>query len=168
MREPFQNRINKQPTIIINNTFINRPGTEQNEFLTKFSPTFCNKNAIVQSIRDMIPSVTDIETFTEGRHDRSKESSYEDIHAKILTDIKDMNELNKSFSRDKNIPVGAIITAVLWIILILFWFLLYLKVLNVYNPSTKNNIPKPQPTNYELCLMFFRKFGIVFGRLWQF
>ncbi|XP_037029596.1 uncharacterized protein LOC119069609 isoform X2 [Bradysia coprophila] len=59
--ELVQGLISKHPkhTIIINNTFINRSPTDQDEFLAKFSPTFYSQNPNVVSVRDVIPSVTE-------------------------------------------------------------------------------------------------------------
>lgn len=170
--EPFLN-LTRQPTIIINNTFINRNETEQDEFLRKLTPAIFNKNKTVQSICDAIPSAIEqikndhLEVTENREHDNCKEKTYDNVQGIIFTDIEDTNDINTTISSDKNVPIGSIITGILWIFLILFWFLLYLKVLNVYNPLPKV-IPKPKPTNYELCLIFFRKFGKIIGRLWKF
>lgn len=178
--ESFQNLVQKHPkhTIIINNTFINRPTAEQDEFLTKFSPTFYKNNPKVESVSDVLPLVTErichnaFESITENGQDAiPDQETHTDIQTKDCTDIDEstiVNELNsQSITGDKNIPLGSIITAILWIILILFWFLLYLKVLKVYNPLPKA-LPKPEPTNYELCLMIFKRFGIAIGKWLKF
>lgn len=114
----------------------------------------------------------DFESLTEYREDGISDlEPHADIQSKGCTDVEDstfVNELNsQSTAIDENIPVASIITAILWIVLILFWFLLYLKVLKVYNPLPKV-LPKPEPTNYELCLMIFRRFGIVIGQWLKF
>lgn len=172
--ESIQSLINKHPkhTIIINNTFINRP-TEQDEFLAKFSPAFYNKNqTTVGLVRDILPSAT--EHLTESPHDAiSLQKTLTDVQSNNCTDNKDLNFVNdldddtSSIPFDGNAPFASIVTAILWIILILFWFMLYLKVLSVYNPLPRA-IPEPKPTNYELCLLFFRRFGFYIGQLWKF
>jgi len=166
--------LNKHPTIIINNTFINRNETEQGDFLRKFSPAFFNKNMNVPSICDAIPTVIEemkndhLKVNENREHENNcKQKPNENVEGIIFTDIEDTNDTSATISSDKNVPIGAIITAILWVILILFWFLLYLKVLNVYSPLPKV-IPKPKPTNYELCLILLRKFGMIIGQLWKF
>lgn len=171
--DSFLNR-NKQPTIIINNTFINRNETEQDEFIRKLSPAIFNQNKNVLSICKAIPSIIGQikneppNVYENREQEYSKEKTNDTVHGNIFNDIEDTNDISTTISsRDKNVPLGSIITGILWIVLILFWFLLYLKVLNVYNPLPKV-VPKPKPTNYELCLIFFRRVGMIIGRLWKF
>lgn len=165
--EPFQGLISehpKHPTIIINNTFINRSPTEQDRFLTNFSPTFYAKNANIGLVQEISPSVTerigndDFQTFIAA-------NAHARIQSKDATDIEELTD--DSISMDKNVPLASIITAIVWIVLILFWFLLYLKVLNVYSPLPKV-IPTPEPTNYELCLRAVRKLEIIVGQILKF
>lgn len=172
--ESIQGLITKHPkhTIIINNTFINRPSADQDEFLAKFSPTFYNRNPNIGSVRDVSEHFfpDDIVTSTRNRFDQmSDEKLHTDVSSNDSNDNGDLNYITELSSKsiDESVPLGSIITAILWIFLILFWFLLYLKVLNVYNPLPKA-IPEPKPTNYELCLMICRKFGIFISQLWKF
>lgn len=154
--ESVHNLIKKHPkhTIIINNTFINRPPTEQDEFLAKFSPNFYAQNPNI-SIRDGLPSVAESICLNES-------NSQSDEH-KAHTD-----SVNENFVVEKSsVPIGSIVVAVLWIILILFWFLLYLKVLTVYRPSPKV-IPQSEPSNFEWCLMYLKKIGMIVRNLWKF
>lgn len=170
-----QSLIKKHPkhTIIINNTFINRSPTEQDEFLAKFSPTFYKQNPNVVLVRDALPSVTEndknhMKTLTEGA--REKHSKPEVDSYNPPADVEKLNfvwdEPNDK-SVDEGVPLGSIITGILWLVLILFWLLLYLKVVNVYHPLPKA-IPKPEPTNFELCLMVIRTLRRFIIELWRF
>lgn len=158
--------------IIFNNTFIRRPTTEQDDFLTKFPPTFYTKNANIKLLQDILPLVTehirndDFQTFTEKRQDAIVDKNTPvDRQSKAESECENSDFVNER--NHNSIPIGAIVTAILWIVLIFFWFLLYLKVLNVYNPLPKV-IPTPEPTNYELCLRFFRRLGTIMGQWWKF
>lgn len=174
--ELVQGLIHKHPkhTIIINNTFINRSPTEQDEFLAKFSPTFYSQNPNVVLARDAVTTLND--------NDRNQMKPLTDVLQEETSKTKadsdspssNVDELNidwdgsneKSPSIHESVPMGSIITAILWFVLILFWFLLYLKVVSVYHPLRKA-APKPMPTNFELCLMIIRKFGSFIMDLWR-
>ncbi|KAG4080026.1 hypothetical protein HA402_006338 [Bradysia odoriphaga] len=175
--ESVQGLINKHPkhTIIINNTFINRPPTEQDEFLAKFSPTFYSQNPNVVSVRDVLPSVTENDTnhikpLADGvQEEISKpEADRENPSPNVENSNVACDDPNdRSPSVDESLPLGSIITAILWLVLILFWLLLYLKVVNVYHPLPKV-MPKPEPTNFELCLLIIRKLRSFIFDLWRF
>lgn len=175
-QETFHNLLNKhnqKHTIIINNTFINRPTTEQSDFMSKFSPTYYSLNPKAEPPHDILPLVT--ESICNGDMAENIEISEQkmpNIQPKPCPDIDDSNSLDEALndeciSLDKNIPFGSIIIAIMWIILVFFWFLMYLKVISVYNPVQKV-IPKPEPTNYEVFLMIFSKFSVLFRWLWKF
>lgn len=150
--DSVQSLMHKFPkhTFIINNTYINRTLTEQDEFLAKLSPNFFAK-------------CPNDKTLVVEHEPHIKEPI--DTVCKNLA-LEHINDEKLSTAVDTGAPIGSIVTGVLWIVLILFWFLLYMKVLSVYSPLPK--IPPPEPSNFELFLMFFRKFGIFIGKLWKF
>lgn len=160
MKSPFPSK----PTIIINN-FINQTDMKDNEFLKRFSN---NVHSNVQPICDIVEEIVkstknvDIVLNSESSVDQKPQ---EDVENEILTDNGDV--VDNEFVR--GVPIASVITGILWILLILFWLLLYFKVLNVflYKPLPKV-LPKTEPTNYESCLMLLRKIGIILAQMWKF